>query len=281
VVATGDVVYEVQEAAAGVDLYREAMSWAPFFSLGHARAAGTALARFHESAAGFDRPARPFAVLITSCEALTSPDLVEHVRRLLDQRPGLTGYLARRDWEGDFARCILPFADRAAPLLRALEPRWGHGDWHPSNLGWTSPSSLAGVASVLDLGLANKTSVAHDLATAIERCTVSWLELAASGSAEADLDAVDALIDGYEACKPLPATELAALAEVLPVVHLEYALSEVEYFSAVIGSPGHADLAYDTYLLGHARWFEGPAGAALLERLRKRATARTKAMGSS
>jgi hypothetical protein len=50
---------------------------------------------------------------------------------------------------------------------------------------------------------------------------------------------------------------------------VEYALSEVEYFADVVGKPDLADLAYDGYLLGHARWFASPEGAALLEHLRR------------
>lgn len=276
VVEIGDVVYEVHEPAAGLDVYRDAMSWTPFISLDHARAAGTALARLHESAAGFDRPPRPLAVLTSSCEVLTARDPMEHVRGLLEQRPGLARYFACRDWEADFGQHLLPAVHRVAPLLRELGPRWAHGDWHPSNLGWSSAGPLAQVSAVFDLGLANRTFAAHDLAIALERSTVSWLELAETGNAEADLDAVDALLDGYEAHRRLEAAELAALAEVLPVVHLEYAVSEVEYFSDVVQSPGHADLAYDKYLIGHARWFERPAGAALVEHLRQRAVSRTK-----
>ena len=279
VVSVGDVVYEVHGAANGLDPYRDAMSWTPFTSLGHARAAGTALARLHESSAGFDRPARPLGVLTTSSEVLTAPDPMAHVSRLIEQRPGLAGYLNGRNWEADFGHHLLPFVDGVAPLLRALEPRWAHGDWHPSNLGWTSAGPLATVAAVFDLGLANRTSAAHDLATALERSTVSWLDLAETGRAEADLDAVDALLDGYEAHRPLEKAEMAALAELLPVVHLEYALSEVEYFAVVTSSPRHADLAYDTYLIGHAQWFRGPAGAALVEHLRQRATVRTSGDG--
>jgi hypothetical protein len=56
----------------------------------------------------------------------------------------------------------------------------------------------------------------------------------------------------------------------LPVVHLEYALSEVEYFADVVSSPALADLAYDAYLIGHTRWFAGPDGAAMLDHLRQR-----------
>jgi hypothetical protein len=47
------------------------------------------------------------------------------------------------------------------------------------------------------------------------------------------------------------------------VVHLEYALSEADYFTGVAVCPANADLAYE-YLIGHARWFSLPPGAALL-----------------
>ena len=114
----------------------------------------------------------------------------------------------------------------------------------------------------------------HDLATALERSTVGWLDLAESGRAAADLDAIDALLDGYESVRPLSPAEAAALAEVLPVVHVEYALSEIEYFADVVTSAGHADLAYDGYLLGHARWFRSGEGRAVTGYLRSRRTTR-------
>lgn len=269
----GGRVYEVHAAAPGVDAYREAMSWTPFASLGHARAAGAALARLHRAAADFRRPPRPPAVLTSSCAVITAPDPVAAVARLAARRPALARYLAGRNWPDDLARHHLPVIRRAAPLLAALPPQWGHGDWHPSNLTWTGAGPDAGVAAVIDLGLANRTSAVHDLATALERCVVSWLELPGTGRAEADLGAAGALLAGYQAVRPLSPAERPALPAVLPVCHLEYALSEVEYFAGVVGKPADADLAYDGYLIGHTRWFEGPDGRALLACLR-RVTAR-------
>jgi Ser/Thr protein kinase RdoA (MazF antagonist) len=171
----------------------------------------------------------------------------------------------------DFARYHLPIIEKAAPLLGALVPQWGHGDWHASNLTWSSSGSKAVVAGVLDLGLANRTFAIHDLAVALERSTVDWLDLAGTGGAVADLEAVDALLDGYEEVHPLDERELAALVAVLPVVHLEYALSEVEYFAEVVRSPASAELAYDGYFIGHARWFEEAAGSVLIDHLQRRA----------
>ena len=78
-VSCHDSVYEVHAAAPGVDLYRDAMSWTPFTSLGHAHAAGTALARLHRAAADFGPPPRPPAVLTSSCAIITALDPVEAV----------------------------------------------------------------------------------------------------------------------------------------------------------------------------------------------------------
>ncbi len=272
-VARGDFVYEVHEVAPGIDLYRDAMSWTPFASTGHARAAGAALARLHRAAAGFGWPARPPAVLTNSCDVITAADPLAEVAAVGRRRPGLGRYLAGRDWRRDFTRDLLPAVRRSAPLLGALERRWGHGDWHPSNLTWDAAGPDAEVTAVFDFGLANRTFTVHDLALALERSTIAWLDLAEAGEAGVDIDAVDALLDGYQALRPLGPAEAAALPEVLPVAHVEYALSEIEYFADVVASPGLADLAYDTYLIGHARWFAGPDGAAVLGHLRRRARA--------
>src|SRR5215475_6681363 len=270
-VARGDFVYEVHEVAEGIDLYRDAMSWTPYLSTGHARAAGAALARLHQAAAGFTRAARPPAVLTSSCDAISAADPVAEVDAIARRRPGLARYLAGRDWRRDLARDHQPVIRRAAPLLAGLERLWGHGDWHPSNLTWDSAGPGAEVVAVFDFGLANRTFAVHDLAVALERSVIAWLDLAESGVAGVDLGAADALLDGYNEARPLSPAEARALPEVLPVVHLEYALSEIEYFADVVASPALADLAYDAYLIGHTRWFAGPDGVAFLEHLGRRA----------
>jgi Ser/Thr protein kinase RdoA (MazF antagonist) len=268
VVEAGDFVYEVHEPVVGIDLYRHAVSWSPFRSLDHARAAGRALGAFHEAARGFPLPSRTASVLISSTAIVGAADPLAALQRLLDSRPGLAHAVGDRSLVEDFARHLLGPIKRAAPLLGALEPQWGHGDWHPSNLAWSSTGSGAVVSGVFDLGLANRTFAVHDLAIALERSTIDWLDLARRGQVEADVDSVDALLAGYEELHPLSETEAAALGEMLPVAHLEYAL--VEYFAAVVRSETNADLAYDNYLIGHARWFEGAFGSALLDHLRRR-----------
>jgi Ser/Thr protein kinase RdoA (MazF antagonist) len=264
VLRRGPWCYEAHELAGGMDLYRDAVSWSPYAHLGHAYAAGAALARLHLAAADFARPARPPAVLMNSCQVIAAADPLAEVNRLTTGRPGLAAYLAQRGWPADFGEFVAPLIRRAAPLLAELPRQWGHGDWHPSNLTWTSAAPDAQVAGIFDFGLANRTFAVHDLAVALERAVVAWLDLPGTGQADVDLAAAAMILDGYQTVRPLSAAEAAALPHVLPVVHVEYALSEVDYFTGITRSAADAGLAY-AYLVGHARWFAQPQGVALLE----------------
>jgi Ser/Thr protein kinase RdoA (MazF antagonist) len=271
VVQDGDFIYEVHERAAGVDLYRDVPSWYPFTGLDHAREAGRALARFHRAARDFPLPPCEPGVLTNSTAIVASADPLAALARLVAARPAFARAVSNRSLFEDVTRYHLRAIEKTAPLLRELTPQWGHGDWHASNITWSSTGPRAIVAGVLDLGLANRTFAVHDLAVALERNTIDWLDLAGTGGIAADLGAVDALLDGYEQVQPLDEVELAALVAVLPVVHLEYALSEVEYFAEVVHSPANADLAYDGYFIGHTCWFEEMAGSVLIDHLQRRA----------
>ncbi len=273
VLRRGEFCYEAHQAADGIDLYRDAVSWSPYASLGHAHAAGAALARLHLAAEDFDLPARPVAVLMNSCQVIGAPDPLAAVNRLVAARPALASYLAGRRWPSDFEEYLAPLIRDAAPLLAALPSQWAHGDWHPSNLTWTSAAPDAQVAGIFDFGLANRTSAVHDLALALERAVVSWLDLPETGTATADHTAAAFILDGYQTVRPLSEAEADALPLLLPAVHLEYALSEADYFTSVAISPASADLAYE-YLIGHARWFGQPPGTALLGFLARHLRAR-------
>ncbi len=134
---------------------------------------------------------------------------------------------------------------------------------------WDETSSGANVAGVLDLGLSNRTFAMHDLAVAIERSVIDWLDTTGRGHVSVDYGALDNLLAGYQEVTPLTSTYLAALCVVLPVAHVEFALSEVEYFGAIVDSPDNLDLAYQSYLLGHVQWFTSPSGVELLSHLVK------------
>lgn len=107
---------------------------------------------------------------------------------------------------------------------------WAQNDWHVSNLLWRDGQ----ISTVLDFGLASPTSALFDLATAIERNAVAWLELE-RGMETVRIDIALALLDGYRQVLPLSAARVHLLADLLPMVHFDFALSEVEYFEGVTG----------------------------------------------
>jgi Ser/Thr protein kinase RdoA (MazF antagonist) len=269
-------VYELHELAAGIDLYRDAPSWTGYRSHTHAHAAGEALAQLHRAAAPFTARSRPFGPLTDSCALAAARDPIAALAKLAARRPGLALGVRDHPWREQLSAALTPFAAGAAAALALLPRSWGHGDWHPSNLTWSADGPEAQVASVLDLGLANRTTPAWDLAIAIERACVEWFALEDSNPARparADLAALDALLDGYETQRPLTPNERAALPALMPVVHLGFALSEIEYYAAVLRSPERAQVAYRDYLIGHCRWFRTADGTALLTHLRKRTQA--------
>ena len=128
VVRDGDFIYEVHERVAGVDLYRDVPSWYPFTSLGHARAAGRALARFHRAARNFPSPPSEPGVLTNSAVIVASGDPLGELARLVAARPGLARAVAQRSLAEDFSHYHLRAIEKASPLLRALAPQRGHGD---------------------------------------------------------------------------------------------------------------------------------------------------------
>ncbi|MBQ4853086.1 phosphotransferase [Rhodanobacter sp. B2A1Ga4] len=269
-VAAGDWVYEVHEQAAGIDLYREAISWEPLPDLEHARTAGRMLATLHDAAADYRAPQRDTHILVARSELIAAPDPVAALRAQLPQRPGLADYLRDRDWPRDFAELLAPWHAAAQPGLARQAPLWTHGDWHVSNLCWSDGGSDARISAVLDFGLAAANFALFDLATAIERNAIAWLALD-TGLDAAHPGIAHALIEGYRRQRPLQAADLHLLADLLPLVHVDFALSEVEYFHAITHSRANADVAYDTFLRGHAAWFHTPAGHAMLQAIRESA----------
>ncbi|MFA0924177.1 phosphotransferase enzyme family protein [Xanthomonas fragariae] len=272
--AQDDWVYEVQRVGTGHDLYRDALSWTPFVDVAHAHAAGAALAQLHRAAQSFDAPARTTSVLVANLRLFAQADPVQALQDVLPTRPRLAAALQHRPWQRDLATHVLPWHAHAWPLLSApgaMPPLWTHGDWHASNLLWETRYGHIQVSAIFDFGLSDCNSALFDLATAIERNLIPWLRLDTGARAQAELSQLDALLDGYTLHGPLDATQLRCLAALLPIVHTDFALSEIEYFAGITRSPANADIAYYRYLLGHADWFASADGQHLLEHLQARA----------
>lgn len=264
----GEWVYEVHQRAAGVDIYRDTVSWQPLLNRQHALHAGRMLASLHQAAEGHLAAQRDTHMLVARSELISATDPIGRLQAQLPQRPGLADYLRHRDWPTELGEVLAPWHATLQPAL-AHQPRlWTHGDWHVSNLCWSGTGDNAQISAVLDFGLAAANSALFDLATAIERNAIAWLTLDI-GAAAIHPDIARALIDGYRQVRPLSRSDLDLLANLLPLVHVDFALSEVEYFHAITHSTVNADLAYDAFLRGHAAWFQSAPGQALLQAIRE------------
>ncbi len=276
-IETGEWTYELQEIPPGLDLYEDAISWTPFRCAHHAHEAGQALARLHRAAAGFDAPRRKPRPLLAGFTIFAAENPSEGLERYLSARPSIANHTGVRRCAQEALDLLAPFHAQLAPLLPALAPLWTHNDLHASNLFWSDAGHAAQATAIIDFGLADRTNAVHDIAHAIERNIVEWLVLVNDPAHPRDVpihfDHLNALLDGYESVRPLTDEEAAALAPMATLCHAEFALSEADYFLGVLHSEERAAMAYDGWLVGHARWFRG-AGGPLFTALRRRAQAR-------
>jgi Ser/Thr protein kinase RdoA (MazF antagonist) len=274
----GEWTYEVHMAPDGVDLYRHAQSWTPFRSVQHAYSAGRALARLVGAARGFDAPARNPHPLIASFTIFANSNPDAAFKQYLAARPALAGNRLVLESCEEALRLLAPFHAEILPLLPSLSPLWTHNDLHASNLFWSDLSPHARATAIIDFGLADRTSAVHDLAHAIERNIVGWLELlqhpTRHEAVPVHYESLHALLGGFESVRPLRAEEAAALAPLLALCHAEFALSEADYFLGVLHSQEQARMAVPNYLLDHAHWFRSRSGSQLLDELRRWADVR-------
>lgn len=265
----GEWTYEVHEAPTGVDIYEDALSWTPFRSTAHVCSAGEALARLHLAALGFDAPRRKTQPLVAGFTIFAADDPGVAMETYLEARPALAHATVTRASCDRALELLAPFHGKLQPLLPALKPLWTHNDLHASNLLWSDASDNAQAVAIIDFGLADRTNAVHDLAQAIERNIVEWLELMQDSAHGEDvpvhIDHLHALLDGYEQVRPLTDGEAAALAPMTALCHAEFALTEADYFLSVLHSEEKTRVALNNYLVGHARWFRGAGGHKLLD----------------
>ena len=248
--------YEVHEPAAGEDVYAGADSWDPFSSEIHAAAAGAALAGLHLAGASFpDRRPQPQAGFVVQLGAVAR-EPAEAVAQLAAARPAVAGYLAGREWEAAVAAAYGAVFDRLRPVVSELPEAPLHGDWQTNNLFFEGDE----VSGVIDFHQADYAPRILDLAVAVERNCFFWNRISAGDDGAFDLGHAAALVGAYDAVAPLAAAERAAFADVLQACQFEYGISFLDYYWGVEGDREKADWAWETFVLGHARWWESVAG---------------------
>ena len=272
-VVKNEWTYEVHEAPAEVDLYGDALSWTPFRTAEHARSAGRAMARLNRAAEEFGAARRKVRPLVASFTIFAAQNASAEMDRYVTSRPALAGDAMVRRCCDRALELLEPFHAELRPLLPALKPLWTHNDLHASNLLWSDTGDHARATTVIDFGLADRTTAIHDLAHAIERNIVEWLALDDENDLPENVpvhfDHLEALLCGYESVRPLGEVDAAALAPMTALCHAEFALSESEYFRGILHSDVKARMAYDGWLVGHARWFRSVGGNQLLNAIRR------------
>src|SRR5579871_2175261 len=92
-IESGDSTYEVHSIPTGFDLYEDAISWTPFQSESHARAAGTMLAKLHLASENYTAPSRRPRQLVASFTIFASQNAL---KQFLSLRPTLNQHVPSR-----------------------------------------------------------------------------------------------------------------------------------------------------------------------------------------
>jgi Ser/Thr protein kinase RdoA (MazF antagonist) len=251
----GELWYELWEPAAGADAYTDTDTWEPFRCVAHVRAAGAMLGEFHRAGASFPeltpQPQAGFVVQVGPVDR--SPSDV--VGELMDARPAVADYLAGRDL-GAVDSAYGSVFEALAPRVAELSVAPLHGDWQTNNLFFDGDR----VSGIIDFHQTDCGPRLLDLAVAVERNCFFWNRISAGEDAAYDIGHAEALIGAYHEVAVLTAAERAALPDMVAVCQFQYGISFLDYYWGVEGDRPKADWAWETFVLGHAQWWQTAAG---------------------
>ena len=251
----GDWTYEVYEKAAGFDLYVDQQSWTPFFYTEHAAKVGSLLAKLHTAMQDFpELHGRSTRYLVSNQQLLESENIVTAIQQRIDNSPELSRYFADKNLDAVFLERIFQTHRKIKHVLQQATKIWTHNDLHASNLFWSTQSADANITAVIDFGLSDRNSALYDLAITIERNFIDWLALEHTSQINVDEAGLSAFLQAYFA-EIYPQQDFSILPELLKIVHLDFAFSELEYFVGITQNLKHADAAYYDWIVGHVNWF--------------------------
>lgn len=276
--AIGEWIYEVHHKLTAQDIYAEHHSWKSFFYPDHAYSAGQLLAKLHHAAADFCQQARDTQYLIANQRLLESTSLLQAIQQRIQASKGLRDYFQNQHFSAEFVQQLEQFHQLLLPVLPKLQRLWTHNDLHASNMLWTDNSPHAEVAAVIDFGLSDLSSVSYDVAVAIERNFVDWLQLDMPQHEDIHIDAagLKQFIQGYVAAGG-STEQLSYVPQMMTLAHIDFALYELEYFVEITQNQSHADAAY-RYLIEHTLWFATDAGQRFIQLLQLQIASASKAV---
>ena len=262
-----DWSYEVHEKAPGLDLYADHLSWKPFFCAGHAAQAGKMLAALHKAAENYPAvQGRGAQQLISNQDLLLSDDIAQAIRQRIPNSPALSAYFADQELDQAWLSQLAHVHEKVKTAMQRAPKIWTHNDLHASNLLWSENSDQAEISTVIDFGLTDRNSAIYDLAVTVERNFIDWLALNQTQDIHIDEAGLQAFIQAYVK-HAHPLQELAILPELIKIVHTDFAVSELEYFTGITRNFKHADAAYYDWLIAHTAWFFKPQGQQFCQKL--------------
>ena len=187
------------------------------------------------------------------------------VKAWLEERPVVRDYLKSTDrhlmQDLDLHR---RYVERVSGPYGALPSCWTHGDPHISNFLWQGDRP----SSIFDFGLADRNTALFDLVETLERNTIRFVSIMNGDDDAYCADTAAAIIRGYNGVIPLSPSDLALVADMLPVCQSEAELNWIAYYVEGTHRPQDAAWCYDISLMGHTAWFARPSGQRYLDAIR-------------
>jgi Ser/Thr protein kinase RdoA (MazF antagonist) len=254
--------YEIVDVADGDDTYAGVDTWEPFRRDEHVREAGRVLAALHRAGEDFEpRIAQSHGFVVQIGLVRMAP--AEAVEAMAGQRPAVASYLAGKEWQRRTAAAYDDLFERLRPLVPELPSRPLHGDWQTNNLFFRGDR----LSSIIDFHQADFAPRLLDLAVAVERNCFFWNRISQGEDDAYDLRHAALLIGAYAEQQPLTEAERRAFTDVLAACQFEYGISFLDYYWGIERDREKADWAWDTFVLGHAEWWQSDAGLRVREQL--------------
>ena len=274
ITARNSFLYELFENADGDDLYREYHSWMPFKSVNHAFNAGKALAGFHLALEDFSEDfgfwkEKKNKIMAARFDLAKSADMAGAIEEEISRRPSLKNFFNEKPWKKELAAAFYPYYQEVHSLLPGIEEWTTHGDWHANNLFFRDSC----ITSVIDFHLTERTFRMYDLAVAIDRNAILWLQILEGKKDRVRYDILEAILNGYNDTFPLKPLDKKILPSLLPIHQLDLAMSNMDYYLKVEKNRERAAWCYEIYILAHVRHFKSRWGKELLKLLEKKLAA--------
>lgn len=253
---------EVQACAGGDDRYAGRHTWQPFLSVADARAVGRSLAALHRLAANLHAPAGIDRGYPAVTPRLLSGPFPGSDPRAWSPDPEVQAFLAARPSWLEGVLLLEPEWNGVAADLTAFAAHWIHGDPQANNHFFNGEA----VSAVIDFHLAGVAPRLLDLAIALDRNGLMWLEIMAGQTKAWDEPSLRGLLGGYD---PLTPAEASLLPRLLTLAQVDFALSLLTYYLSVERSETRAAWAWDVFIVGHAQWHASPEGQRFRAELKK------------